>query len=141
MGGASAGGQASGHAVGSADIPTLDASGSNDLEDSDDILTFEWDFDNDGQYDDATGIAPTFSAAGLDGPTSRTVGVRVTDSGGLSSTDTATINVTNVPPTITNFTSSAPGVGDAKTGNPGVNVSASFTDPGTPDTHSALIHL
>ena len=77
----------------------LDASGSNDAHDPSTTLTYEWDFDGDGQFDDATGIHPTFSAAGLDGPGTCTVALRVTDSGGLTSTTTATIAITNVPPT------------------------------------------
>ncbi|MEZ4735558.1 MAG: hypothetical protein R3E79_51355 [Caldilineaceae bacterium] len=34
-------------------------------------LTYGWDFNGDGSYDDATGRNPTFSAAGLDGPRRR----------------------------------------------------------------------
>jgi uncharacterized protein len=63
-------------------------------------LTYAWDLDNDGVYE-TPGSSPTFSAAALDGPSSRTVGVRVTDGGGLTDTDTATVNVTNVAPTAT----------------------------------------
>jgi hypothetical protein len=71
----------------------LDAFGSRDSEQSWRSLTYEWDFDNDGFYDDATGINPVFSALGLDGPSSHPVGLRVTDNGGQTSTDTATVNV------------------------------------------------
>jgi hypothetical protein len=65
-----------------------------------DALTFAWDLDNDGDFDDATGQAATFSAATIDGPASRTVRVRVSD-GSLSTIDSATVNVTNVAPTAT----------------------------------------
>jgi len=78
----------------------LDASGTTDPDLPGDVLTYEWDFDGDGQYDDATGINPIFSAALLDGPTSVTVGLKVTDSYGESNTDTAEINVTNVAPDV-----------------------------------------
>jgi len=78
---------------------TLDGSGSSDPDG--DTLTYEWDLDNDGNYDDATGVMPTFSAAALNGPTSVTVGLKVTDPGGLSDEDTASVNVTNAPPTVT----------------------------------------
>ena len=64
-------------------------------------LSYAWDLDNDGAFDDATGASTTFSAATLDGPVSKTVRVQVTDSGGLSSTDEATVTVTNVAPTAT----------------------------------------
>jgi uncharacterized delta-60 repeat protein len=71
----------------------LDASGSSDPNQPNTTLVYEWDFDGDTQYDDATGIAPVFSAAGLVTPGPLTVGLRVTDSGGLNSTTTATVQV------------------------------------------------
>src|SRR5262249_54835234 len=74
----------------------LDASGSTDAEDASSALTYEWDFDGDGQFDDATGSQPTFSA--LDGPGVHMVTLRVTDSGGLTDTATPTVTITNLPP-------------------------------------------
>ena len=65
-----------------------------------DALTYAWDLDNDGDFDDATGQTASFSAATIDGPATRTVRVRVTD-GELSAVDSATVNVTNVAPTAT----------------------------------------
>jgi hypothetical protein len=65
-----------------------------------DALTFAWDLDHDGTYETA-GATPTFSAAGLDGPSSRTVTVRVTDADGATATAEATVNVVNVAPTAT----------------------------------------
>ena len=65
-----------------------------------DALTYAWDLDNDGEFDDATGQTASFSAATIDGPASRTVRVRVSD-GELATIDTATVNVTNVAPTAT----------------------------------------
>jgi predicted extracellular nuclease len=61
-------------------------------------LSYAWDLNNDGVFETA-GQSPTFSAAALDGPSSHTVTVRVTDNGGLTATDTTTVNVTNVAPT------------------------------------------
>ena len=65
--------------------------------------TYQWDVDNDGQFDDATGVNPTVSAATLamlglgDGPAVTTVSVRVTE--GLSSSlDTSTLTLVNVAP-------------------------------------------
>ena len=55
-------------------------------------LTYEWDLDSNGSYETA-GQSVSFSAAALEAPTSRTVGVRVTGPTGLTATDTATINV------------------------------------------------
>ena len=63
-------------------------------------LAYAWDLDNNGSYE-TSGNPVSFSAAGLDGPTSRTVGVQVTDNAGATATDTATVNVTNVAPTAT----------------------------------------
>lgn len=71
----------------------LNASGSSDPDQSAASLTYQWDFDNDSQFDDATGITPTFSAVGLSAPDTRTVSLKVTDAGGLSSIATATITV------------------------------------------------
>ncbi|MHC5112464.1 MAG: cadherin-like domain-containing protein [Planctomycetota bacterium] len=78
---------------------SLDATGSSDAEDANAALTFEWDLDNDGDFDDAIGDSPNFSAANLDGPFIQTVGLRVTDTGGLSDTDTTSVIIDNVAPT------------------------------------------
>lgn len=63
-------------------------------------LTYAWDLDNNGSFE-TPGQNATFSAAGLDGPISRTVVVQITDDGGNTSTDQATVNVTNADPTAT----------------------------------------
>ncbi len=70
-------------------------------------LTYEWDLDNDGSFE-TLGQSVTFSAAGLDGPSTHTVAVQVTDSGGLSDTDQATVTVENVAPSITSVSNSGP---------------------------------
>ncbi|WP_395245120.1 M36 family metallopeptidase [Agromyces sp. MMS24-K17] len=63
------------------------------------ISAWEWDLDADGQYDDAFGFAPSFDRVGQDG--SYPIGLRVTDLYGNVSTDTATVEVANVAPTVT----------------------------------------
>lgn len=65
------------------------ASGSSDPEAG--PLTYAWDLDADGAYDDATSATPsfTYTTAGT-----RNVGLRVTDNGGLTDTDTVTVTVT-----------------------------------------------
>ena len=75
---------------------TLSASLSEDADG--DPLTFAWDTDGDGQFDDGTGesIQATFGDNG-----SYTVRVRVTDHHNGSSTDDAQVTVTNVAPTAT----------------------------------------
>ncbi|WP_428938143.1 PKD domain-containing protein [Fontivita pretiosa] len=93
------------YTVGEGGSVQLDGSGS-----SGSGLSYAWDLDGDGIFGesgtaatrgDETGATPTFNAAGLDGPATRTVSLRVTDSGGNTATDTATISITNVAPTLT----------------------------------------
>jgi hypothetical protein len=70
----------------------LDASGTSDPDDFPWALTYQWDFDGDGAYNDGFGQFVFFSAYGLSGG-SRTVSLLVTDSAGNTSTDTATIDI------------------------------------------------
>jgi hypothetical protein len=74
----------------------LDASSSSDPEGG--LSSYEWDLDGDGQFDDATGATTTFDRVGQDDV--HTVAVRVTDSGGLSDTDSTTVTVANVAPDV-----------------------------------------
>jgi glucose/arabinose dehydrogenase/PKD repeat protein len=72
----------------------FDAGGSTDP-DAGDTLAYAWDLDGDGQYDDSTAVKPSWkytSAANV------TVGLRVTDKGGLSDTDSLLIGAGNEPP-------------------------------------------
>ncbi len=71
---------------------TFDGSASYDPDSGDSIAKYEWDLDNDGQYDDATGktATKTYNSAG-----SGTVGLRVTDTHGAQDTDIATYTVSD----------------------------------------------
>ncbi len=93
---ASAGGP---YAVNEGGSVALDASATTDPNQPANTLTYEWDFDADGAYDDASGSAPLFSAA--DGPAAVTAGLRVTDDDGMTATASASITVANVAPAAT----------------------------------------
>jgi uncharacterized protein len=55
-------------------------------------LTYAWDLDNNGSFE-TPGQSATFSAATLTAPSSYTIKVQVTDDGGLTATDEATVQV------------------------------------------------
>ena len=82
----------------------FDGSGSSDP-DAGDTLSYAWDLDGDGEYDDSTAVAPshTYTSQGA-----YTASLRVTDSHGAASTAAVTISVGNTAPTAT-ITSPAPG--------------------------------
>lgn len=79
----------------------LDGSGSTDPTDptGGSIASYDWDFDNDGEYDDATGVSPTFSNVGDDAV--YTIGLQVTSTLGVTDEDATTVTVTNVDPEVT----------------------------------------
>ena len=67
---------------------TLNGTGSSDSDGS--IVSYAWDLDNDGSYDDATGSQPThsWSIAGT-----HTIRLKVTDDDSATGTDTTTVMV------------------------------------------------
>ncbi|HEU5473363.1 MAG TPA: PQQ-dependent sugar dehydrogenase [Actinophytocola sp.] len=69
----------------------FNGSGSTDP-DADDTLTYAWDLDGDGTYDDSTTATPTFTYTQQ---ALVNVGLRVTDSGGLSGSTTVLVTVGN----------------------------------------------
>ena len=94
------------------------------------LVRYDWDLAYDGQTfrPTATGVSTTFPAAAVDGPATRTVAVRVTDSDGLTGLATATVGVVNAAPTAT-FTGST-----VSSGNGG---SVTFTSPADPSPADA----
>jgi len=96
-------------------------------------LTYAWDLDNDGSFETA-GQSVSFSAAGLDGPSQRTIRVQATDLQELTAVDEATVNIGNVNPTVDPITAPM----DPVQANTPINTTANFTDPGVADTHTAV---
>jgi autotransporter-associated beta strand protein len=56
-------------------------------------VSYAWDFNGDGQFDDATGPTPVFSAAGILGPHTLTIALRVTDTSDATAVDTTVLRV------------------------------------------------
>jgi hypothetical protein len=108
----------------------LDASGSTERGDG--PFTYAWDLDNDGDYDDETGVKPSFTAVGQDGVF--TVGVKITNANGFSHTDTATVTVKNVAPKAHAITTDSP-----RDENTKIQISGTITDPGWLDDLTATI--
>lgn len=77
---------------------TVPLSGSGTDPDGD-ALTAAWDLDGDGVFE-TSGLTATFSAAGLDGPSSSTATLRVCDDDAACDTDSTTVDITNVAPTV-----------------------------------------
>jgi glucose/arabinose dehydrogenase/PKD repeat protein len=73
----------------------FDGSGSSDP-DAGDTLTYAWDLDADGQYDDSTAVAPTYTYTNQG---VYAASLRVTDNHGDSGTAAVTITVGNTAPT------------------------------------------
>ncbi|HXQ36643.1 MAG TPA: PKD domain-containing protein, partial [Anaerolineales bacterium] len=91
---------------------------------------FDWDLDNDGDFDDATGPNPVFDMVGQDGVFP--IALKVT-AGGVFDIDTTTVTVNNVAPAVS-LASDAP----VNEGLP-VTVSGIVTDPGWLDPLTATI--
>jgi hypothetical protein len=107
----------------------LNGTNSSDLDD--DPLTYEWDLDNDGAFDDATGSAPIFDRVGQDGVFP--IALRVIDSVGASAVGATTVTVINVAPTVV-----VSGPSTLDEGADGIFVGI-VTDPGWLDPLTATI--
>jgi hypothetical protein len=118
--------------VNEGDAIQLDGTGSSDPENA--ILTYTWSPDD--NLDDPTLATPTYTA--IDDSvvnltlTVSDIGGDVTAAAALTDDDSTTLTVINVPPTVT-------AVGDSIQEGGTATVSATFTDPGVLDTHTATI--
>ena len=113
---------------------TFDGTGSTVGGDPDDTLSYAWDLDNDGQYDDSTSATPTWA---FGDNAARTVGLMVTNSAGYTDTTSVSFNTTNVQPTVSIDLSDLAGMEENDTRT----VDATFSDPGWQDTYSGNVDL
>jgi parallel beta-helix repeat protein len=95
------------------------------------IILYEWDWDNDGVYDENT-TSPIITHSWCDDHVGG-IGLRVTDNTSLIATANTTVTVFNVKPVVE--------AGPDLTGEEGEDMSLviTFTDPGLQDTHTAKI--
>ncbi len=112
----------------------FDASGSSDVEDNNEQLTFEWDLDFTGQFTvDATGQQINFYRA--DGPASQMVALRVTDTEGNVTVTTQQVSTVNAAPIIAPMqpqTIKAYNYAE-------LNLPVPFVDTGSHDTHTVEV--
>jgi len=96
--------------VGEGGTVQLDATGTTHPTQNPATLAYQWDLDGDGLCGEAgagagrgdeVGATPTLDAAAIDGSEELTVALKVTDSGGRTGVDHATVEVETVRPTLT----------------------------------------
>ena len=95
-------------------------------------MTYAWDLDDDGAFDDATGVTANFDRVGQDGVFTVSGEGHRTDGG--SDVDDATVTVTNVAPTVTGLASDAPG-----DENTVLTITGVVSDPGWLDPLTATV--
>lgn len=98
-------------------------------------VSYDWDLDGDGQYDDGSGPSVEYVAdlPERDGPGGYSIAVRVTDESGVATIATTSVTVANVAPMV----SISPETADAAPGSE-ISFDVTFIDPG-PDTWSATV--
>jgi PKD repeat protein len=94
-----------------------------------DPLTFMWDLDDNGAFE-TSGQNATFSASGLDGPSTRTVVLQACDAQDACATNAVIVTVNNVPPVV------QAGADQTVAESEPVSFAGSFTDAGSADTHT-----
>ena len=112
----------------------FDGTGSTAGGDAGDALSYAWDLDDDGAYDDSTSATPTW-AFGDNG--AHTVGLQVSNASGYTDTTSVSFNTTNVAPTVTVDLADLAGMEENDTRT----VAATFSDPGWQDTYSGNVDL
>lgn len=112
-------------------IITFDGSGSYDPDVDDLIVLYEWDLDNDGSFDDATGEYPT---ATWNDDYSGIVSLKVTDSYGATDTASTTVTVNNVNPSVDTLTMPMEPIQISTQ----ITIGGKFSDLGILDTHTAV---
>ncbi len=63
------------------------------------VLDIDWDLDNDGIFE-TTGEQPSFAAEQLDGPSSQTIQVRVSDAAGRTASAETSVDIANIAPSV-----------------------------------------
>lgn len=102
-------------------------------------LRYSYDFDNNGTFEVTnTALASVSIPSSFlsDGPATRTLRVRVTDTGGFFRDLTLPFSVSNVAPTAT-FTATGPSAGPPRVGRP-VTLSPTITDPSAADVSAGF---
>lgn len=120
---------------------TLNASASTDVDAGHTAqLSYAWDLDRDGAFDDVVGAGPTATvtwdallALGITDDGQYSLAVRVTDPLGASSTAEATFSLSNAPPTVTLQAGEAIEEGEFAT------LSGAIADAGPADQHEVRI--
>ena len=114
-------------------------SGAASTEPDNGALTYQWDMNYNGSTFNptTTGVSPTFSAAGISGPATRTVALRVVDALGMASTtlSTATVTINPVPPVVSAGSNQSVNEGTA------VSLTGSYSDVDPTDTYSFNWHI
>ncbi|MHB0954937.1 MAG: putative Ig domain-containing protein [Pirellulaceae bacterium] len=112
--------------VNEGDTETFDGSGSTDPEA--DLFRYEWGFH------DATSVISTVSSYSYLQDGAFPVTLSVTDTAGSVASQEIQVQVSNVAPTVLTATDLSGGVGAP------LDFTATFSDPGVFDTHTALVH-
>lgn len=115
---------------------TLDLTSSDP---GDDTIS-QWDIDwGDGTIETVTGDPASATHTYADGDNSYTISATATDEDGtFAAGNTVAVDVANLAPVIVSLSTDSGSLGGAKAGET-VNLSASFTDAGVLDTHTATI--